>query len=1173
MEMTVGERRDPELLLENGHLHTPWLHLQEDRTPSRTGSQTPKAQPVPLQGMSVLEFKVRALKEKRTLGKEGPSTSCHEQPSSKKPKCRRVKAGVASASVEGTSVQDVPVATCAQSLTSRQLDSCVNEEKSTSSRCSRSPRAPAPRWKCWSGKNSWPLEAAWTLPDHEQGLRPGPGIPVHSAALRQPGGSGPCNKITHIPTLRKGKSYPLQDDLATGRDLESTPWTSEEDFTPRTPLLRSGCRAGELGVLGTGGSALSLSDLVERNRLLLQEMLNVSGKRPPKPSIQAWTSSWDGAVPELPVRDVDWASGVSLQDMDHKRTFGSKQKPGLSPQHEEAKHLLQHARMKARTRPLRASHDIVPTIAQGSRKDRRNPASDARTAIPCRDSPQNGNLSDSSSGESSSGLWPKRGASTSTSSHVRFEDESARDVESRYMERLQQRHRQVLSSVLQAVDQGPLRSKPDLTSYINGGLRRREPGAGAPNSRDLLSPTQGERKCRACGHLIEQQRPKDGKAPPVPGLSPELQRACRVEGTLAEPHSAQSLSFPSRILLAEPGLHAQWVRETHIGDILCPEDADSALDSTDNSDSGRTDSEEAGTSPSSRARCRTRKSKPRGHRWSRRVEPPWDPQNHHLLEVDHEVGDEEKEGRGYTPAGILLPMEDRVPQPSAPESGRASLRSQGQAGAGLGNRWAPCRPACTSASSVSSGLLGPSRQAQVLENHESLDGDAMFSLQQSHVEPPAPCQAQQPAASFSLEGWVPTPPSSRKTVFPSGPLRKAVLVGPHKTCGHGHRVDTALPSSQSVAPRPCELTAPQTQPCSPQVRHPLWTLSVNNCNNSLPQGTQESWGEAASEGRMEVDHCSQEPEPPTEDSSEGGPQCSPSPAVIGTTSSTSTALPLASEEPEPSQEPEGSPKRTELRSGGCTPLGASPGVGAGPGPVSAAPAEQQKKSSSITSALGLKKFFSVLGQSTRPKLGKSRSYSVEELQSPVPGSASHTSTPKVKRAPSLQSLHLVSPSHQHRKAASFQNLHSLLSPKVDRSSLYLVGDSDPSATGRQGQAPPRRALSVEDVSAPSLARTVGRVVEVYPDGTSQLQLQRSPGGTFGFSVASGDGRRDSGIYVQEMADASTAKLYSGLLGVGDELLEVNGAKVAGLGLAHIEELLAHSESLLVRVLRQRPAPR
>lgn len=86
-----------------------------------------------------------------------------------------------------------------------------------------------------------------------------------------------------------------------------------------------------------------------------------------------------------------------------------------------------------------------------------------------------------------------------------------------------------------------------------------------------------------------------------------------------------------------------------------------------------------------------------------------------------------------------------------------------------------------------------------------------------------------------------------------------------------------------------------------------------------------------------------------------------------------------------------------------------PGVSAGPGPPSAAPSDRSKKSSSsLASTLGLKKLFSALGQGTRPKLGKARSYSVEQLQSPAPGPASHPCSPRVKKAPSLQSLRLVS---------------------------------------------------------------------------------------------------------------------------------------------------------------------
>lgn len=260
----------------------------------------------------------------------------------------------------------------------------------------------------------------------------------------------------------------------------------------------------------------------------------------------------------------------------------------------------------------------------------------------------------------------------------------------------------------------------------------------------------------------------------------------------------------------------------------------------------------------------------------------------------------------------------------------------------------------------------------------------------------------------------------------------------------------------------------------------------------------------------------------------------------------------------------------DCSSGGHMLTGVSHEASAGHKPPSAAHSDGNKKRrGSITYTLGLKKLLSALGHTPRPRLGTSRSFSVEQLQPSA--LAAHTSTSTVKRAPSLQ--HLVSPSHQHRKAASFQNLHSLLGGKGDRSSLYLVeGSGDSNAPSRPAKVFPRRALSVEDVSAPSLARTVGRVVEVFPDGTSQLQLQRPPKGTFGFCVAYGSGRRDSGLYVQAMADLDTAKLYSGLLGVGDEILEMNGAKVAGLGLAHIKELLAHVESLSIRVLRQRPVP-
>nr|XP_036877012.1 uncharacterized protein KIAA1614 homolog isoform X5 [Manis javanica] len=882
-------------------------------------------------------------------------------------------------------------------------------------------------------------------------------------------------------------------------------------------------------------------------------------------------------------------SPTSLACVPLCRTFGPKSEPVLSPRHEKATHLLRHARMKARTQPLRASHEIMPTIAQGSRDGGRSPALDPRMTFAFRDNLQNGNTSDSSSGESSSGQWPKPGTSPS---HVRFEDESACDAESRYLERLQQRQRQVLSSALQRVDPGPLRCKPNLAHYISGGCRCRDAGkgplcrlVGSQDQRGLLAPPPApgsEGKCCACSSRMEDPHLGQGQAPPGPRVLQEREAACGVEEVQVEPLSSWGPSTPVRLLPAEQGLHTERSQETHIGHPLHPEEVDSVLDSTDTSDSCRTDSEEVGTpQPGKASRPRLRGSRPRGGpRKFRKAETelPGIPQALcYLSAVDHlEVGDKGQEGRGQMPEGTLFPRGDAFSRPPALESKRASLGSQWQPGPGLGSHRAqpvdfraPCWAAFATTSCMKLGSSGPGRQAQGRESHLSLE-TVCTSSQQTQAEV---CQAQQPTASLTPDDWVPASPSLRKTTSPVS-HGKAALAGPCRLGDQGELVDTPVPPSRSVVLGTCELDSLQAQPSSPLVRHPLLALSTTNCNNSGPSALQEPWGGATPGGRVEKGPCSQEPELPLENRRDGGLRSFLGSAAVGTTNPMSITLSLTSEEPESGQEPEGGLQRTELSSGGHVSSRASPGVSAGAGAPSAVPSSRNKKSSSLTSTLGLKKLFLALGQGTRPRLGKTYSYSVEHLQPPAPGLASHTSTPKVKRAPSLQFLHLGSPSSQHRKAASFQNLHSLLSGKVDPSSRYLVGEpGEHSAAGRPSRAPPRRALSVEDVSAPSLARTVGRVVEVFPDGTSQLLLQRSPNGTFGFCVASGAGRRDSGFYVQEMADASTVKLYSGLLGVGDEILEVNGAKVAGLGLAHIRELLAHSATLSVRVLRQRPVPR
>lgn len=853
------------------------------------------------------------------------------------------------------------------------------------------------------------------------------------------------------------------------------------------------------------------------------------------------------------------------------RTFVPRAEPVLSAKHEEAKHLLRCARMKAKTQPLRASHDIVPTIAQGSRNGQRNPAPDVRTTSASRESLQNGNLNDPSRVESSNGQWSKQGMPLS---HVRFEDESAREAEFRYLDRVQQRQRQVLSAVLHAVDQGPLRSKPDLTNYVNRGMGNgsfhRAVGCLGHSNVPAPPPTwDNDRKCPACGSCLKEHCPAEGRAASDLRVLRSLQAACEAEAVLLGPCNSHGLSSPF------PGLHTEWIRETHITDTVAthPEEEDSAPDSTHSSDS-RTDNKDARTFQPSRAGEQIQVSSPQvwqhgsrpqgGPRWSRKAKTElpcglqaWS----HLPELDVVVGGEIPEASVPIPQGTLFLKEDAGPK-AALEPKRPW--SQGQLGPRLGSHWAhpeDCRTPCRTAHAVPfSKKHGSSGQPdQVPESHETLETICTSAHQQSHEEPSAHLPASQP--TLPLPPDVPTPPSSRKSPCPV-PQRKSVQTGNHR---QEHQVDSPLPL---CPPRTAVLAPPQTQPYSPRVKHPLLDLSNNNYNSSVPLGLPS--GAAAHRSRSGKDQCRQEPGLPLESSGDGTLQDSLQSADVTTVNSTAITLSLTSEEPERSQELGGGPQRMDCSSGGHMFTGASLEASAGHKPPSAAHSDGNKKRrGSITYTLGLKKLLSALGHTPRPRLGTSRSFSVEQLQPSA--LAPHTSTSTVKRAPSLQ--HLVSPSHQHRKAASFQNLHSLLGGKGDRSSLYLVeGSGDSNAPSRPAKVFPRRALSVEDVSAPSLARTVGRVVEVFPDGTSQLQLQRPPKGTFGFCVAYGSGRRDSGLYVQDMADLDTAKLYSGLLGVGDEILEMNGAKVAGLGLAHIKELLARVESLSIRVLRQRPVP-
>ncbi|XP_063262672.1 uncharacterized protein KIAA1614 homolog isoform X2 [Prinia subflava] len=804
------------------------------------------------------------------------------------------------------------------------------------------------------------------------------------------------------------------------------------DEEPRPPLRDRG-RPPVSPPGAESWERLSLAERVERNRRLLQEVLGL-------------------AAPEMPASDGDWDSGVSLQDAEGCRAVVAGRELELSPRHEQAKQLLQRARMKARTNPLRASHDILLLPAAPRPRE-----PSGRPSVAPRDG---GSLSDSSSGESSCGQ-PRRPRGPSPS-RVRFEDESARDAEVRYLERLQLRHRRALGSA--------------LPSPQPAGSRQPGDGAGQPRARsgDLVAGG----KCSACGSFLGAAtgRGTDAQAAPdVAKSSPAPQRS--VPGESGGPSAAQTEpkirplgpgGSPLWILPSRQRIHTEKIKETYIGDVTYIDEVDSALESTDTSDGCRTDSEEAG--PRSPHLGGHRDPRAGGHRAARAAPQP-----------------EARARKGTCVASGGPKDGDSGPGPVCPAPpGRTSSREDGEPHRHLGG---------------SKGVGNPARPPQ---------------------QPSEPLEpSSQLRTSTPIPGThVPAPPPTKKACA-QVPCRKALFFSSSRQAPSQGVRGPEPDAGSAAAPQPGGTAGPAERrgPCSPRwlPGSPLRALSTNNCNNTHGQ-------DAPGMGRGTLSQ----------------PAASP-------------VTPMSPEAARPAGEGAGTP-------------GAQPQQHLAGSAAHGEPGRPLSRKGSSASASGLKKLLCSLSQSTKQRLGRFRCYSMEQL--PAPG-GSPPGGPGLRKSPSLQSLQLVSPFCQPQKAASIQSLHPQLG-KAPRASAYLLPQT---TADRKGGAGPQRSLSVEDIGAPGQLRAVGRVVEVFPDGTSQLELQRPPHGAFGFSVTSGHGRPDTGVYVQEMADAGTAKLYAGLLGVGDEILQVNGAAVSALGLACIRQLLLQADSLSLRVLRHRPAPR
>ncbi|XP_069837261.1 uncharacterized protein KIAA1614 homolog [Dendropsophus ebraccatus] len=910
---------------------------------------------------------------------------------------------------------------------------------------------------------------------------------------------------------------------------------------------------------GDPHSSLSLAERVERNRQELRcklnstSCLNVDNTNGGLPS-QGHVSkdvSW------LFPGDVDADSGVSIPATDDCRE--------LSVRHEQAKQLLHRARMKAKgASPLRASHCVLPhPHSQPSLRRGLNATSGVTDG---------GSQSDSSSSDYCS--WHK-GSRGSSPSHVRFQDESERDVEERYRER---------------------QHVPQATSVNNTPPPKRQAN-GPPSWTEQLSPS-GHGQCGTCGSNIKGTGTSPAATHGTNLRNVHLGSKITQEGSLSSPLGVKP--SPHWILPSQPWrVHTELIRETHIG-------GDSTADSSGEEDGSRTHGN-------------------KNHRWAThklyKNSAPDTPDHGAVLRPTRSFSDAQTRAGGLNSEQVIkgkngtsvFALESRFKEKPALIDPNSILRiseSSPQVGAMIGGYYvdsvrtgfSKLPPDIETNSTRKSKSLTIDMEKGFNALHTEIEtGNIVLNLDtrqgtndetesRVHMAPMVPCipymvpQSDPGKMQGSLSNRVPIPPPGKAptTVLSrNGRLATRTECVTQQLLHGGNKVpvfqdkkgiqSNLVPNSKMTNPDVLggidnhHVSTSGIKVMEPKVRE----APLNFQKQSEERKSKEAKENRTSAGKKQVKRESKD-----NDSSHTGNKhghcernnsatgSGPSPKVIGQSRKETLN--------------EDSGLRKEMYTEKYGPQTAN-NEQTGSGPVIATKdrctelAHESKVQSEVKKGdirSGMRKIFSSIGLTSRPKLERFQSPSLEQITSPDfhkgrksanGDSESYIGSEKlgmIKKSPSLQSLKLMSPFNLPRRASSVQNLLG----KSDRSAAYITGDVNTA---------PRRALSVEDIGSPGMARALGKVAEVYPDGTRLLELHCLQKGGFGFSISSGNGRPDSGIYVQDMSDANTAKLYSGLLRVGDEILEVNGAKVSTLGLGQLNDFLHRESVLSLRVLHQR----
>ncbi|XP_070531928.1 dentin sialophosphoprotein-like [Ptychodera flava] len=164
-------------------------------------------------------------------------------------------------------------------------------------------------------------------------------------------------------------------------------------------------------------------------------------------------------------------------------------------------------------------------------------------------------------------------------------------------------------------------------------------------------------------------------------------------------------------------------------------------------------------------------------------------------------------------------------------------------------------------------------------------------------------------------------------------------------------------------------------------------------------------------------------------------------------------------------------------------------------------------------------------------------------------------TPRMKKSPSLRSLSSIL---GRKKESDYESFYQQERLKQDRRMQRPASvRSDRSYTTRQRSS---------SVTSPNYLRKVGRVLKSNLDGTIVIELTRPPSGPFGFYIARGNEKFGRGIFISRMSDGYPEKMYAGLMGIGDEILEINGNSVRNRSMDEVYDMMADQDKLMLKII-------